>query len=90
MGGSIYIYLYENDRPDGRCLLLAQELQRVSRLSPTECVQMVERLFASRHKPEDPAVIEIREPALLDSLSRTCAEFGISVEVAPNLAQLPR
>ncbi|HZW29079.1 MAG TPA: hypothetical protein VFF52_00125 [Isosphaeraceae bacterium] len=67
-----------------------QKLHQVSTLAPTECVQMAERLFDSQHKQNNPAVIELRQPDLLDSLTTTCAEFGISVEVAPDLAQLPR
>ena len=84
------INLYTLEQPKGRCLLLAQKLQQVSGLSASECVQMAERLFASQHTKDNPAVIEIREPALFDSMARMCAEFGISVEVAPHFAQVPR
>jgi hypothetical protein len=84
------IHVYSHEHPKGRCLLLAQKLQQVTDLSPAECMQMAERLFAFQHKPDNPAVVEIREPALLDSLARTCAEFGISVEVSPHFAQIPR
>jgi hypothetical protein len=80
----MYVHLYSIDQPAGRCLDLAQNLHHVSGLSPTESVQLAERLFASQHKRDNPAAIEVREPALFDSLSRTCTEFGIAVEVAPD------
>jgi hypothetical protein len=51
---------------------------------------MAERLFAFQHKPDNPAVIEIREPALAESLMRTCTELGISAEIAPQFAQVRR
>jgi hypothetical protein len=50
---------------------------------------MAERLFAFQDKPDNPAVTEIRDPAASDALKRTCAELGISVEVAPHFEPVP-
>lgn len=72
--------LYTLDPPNGRCLLLAKQLQQVTSMAGSDCLQIVQRLFDSQHPREKPAVVDVLDSKSAGDLVATCVGLGIAIE----------
>jgi hypothetical protein len=80
MMGPMKVLLYTLEPPQGRCLLLAQELHMTSNIPVSECVQIAERLFANHHPRTNPVILDIPDAESASRFEVTCAGLGILIE----------
>jgi hypothetical protein len=76
----VMVRLYSHKPPSGRCLLLAEKLHQVSRLSGPSSVHLAQRLFDFQHRVESPAIVEVPDASLMSQLEAVCADLGIVAE----------
>jgi hypothetical protein len=76
------VRIFSTEPPRGRCLTLIQKLNEVTNLPSPECVALGERLFAFAHKRANAVEVALIGPMMIEQLRATCAELGLTVEVA--------
>jgi hypothetical protein len=77
------VYLFATEVPHGRCLLLARKLREATSVSGEDAIILAEKLFAWRHKANNPVAVEVPDGLAAEELRRFCENLGISVEKAP-------
>lgn len=75
------LLLFSEGYPSGRCLLLAEELNRSARLTGDESLKLAQRLFDAQFTAESPASVELVDAQSAEQLATLCGEFGITVRV---------
>lgn len=73
--------LFTKSAPDGRSLLLAHELFRVTTLGGTEAIHLAMALFAEVYKRENPARVSLSDDTDFVGFQRFCDEAGIECKL---------
>jgi type III secretory pathway component EscU len=71
--------LYTHGYPSGRCLLLAQELNRSTVISASDSIHLAQRLFDNQFDETTPIVIEAIDSTAAERIVQICQEKGITV-----------
>ena len=71
--------LYSETAPSGRCLLIANAIADIARISDGECLRIASDLFNARYTKNSPAVIIINEDVDLKPLIVLCRDYNIEL-----------
>jgi len=71
------LHLYSTRLPGGRCLQLAQAIERVSKSSRSG--HIAEELFAGKHPRGNEVALNVTDEKGLEELKALCSQYGIAV-----------